>query len=167
MKYLYALLVLATLTAPSCEPENSISGSRTVITQLAIYNFDVAVEPDADGDLLPVFTASDSTIILQLTRTQDLDISTTGDERNETILIVIDRDATSIDLSGSDWDDVKSFAFLSETAVTSTVARITGGTLRGDRLAMDNSWILFGEVELSADLGNTFPTVMDGTYASR
>lgn len=166
MRYWYFILLpLLFLTCSNEEP--GLFGSNVSTARLAIYGFDVNVEFIEGQDNFAEFTASDSTIILQLTRTFDPDIGSTGDESFQTIYIVIPDDQDMIDISGGDWDSIKSFAFTNEETVNAPVGRVTGGNITGQRLSIDNSWIIQGEVELSENFGDGFPTDLSGTFSSR
>lgn len=142
-------------------------GSSNSTARLAVYGFDVNVEFIEGQDNFAEFTPSDSTLILQLTKTFDPDLGQTGEESFQTIYIVLPDELTVIDISGSDWDSIKSFAFTNEETVNAPVGRVSGGNITGQRLSIDNSWILQGEVELSENFGSSFPTDLSGTFSSR
>jgi hypothetical protein len=166
MKY-FSLLLLPLLCLTCTKEEPGIFGSNTTITRLAVYNFDVDIDIVPGEDTFSEFTPTDSTMILQITRTVDTDLNTTGDESYETIYIVVSNDLQTLEISGDDWDDVKSFAFTNERTVNAPLGRVTGGTITGSRLNIDNSWVIDGTVTISEDFGPTFPLELTGTFASR
>lgn len=166
MRYLFLLLLpLLFLTCTNEEP--GLFGSTVSTTRLAIYGFDVNVEFIDGQDNFAEFSASDSTMILQITRTVDPDLSMTGEESYETIYIVLPDNLQELDISGNDWDDIKSFAFTNELTVNAPVGRVSGGSITGQRLSIDNSWVIQGSVELSEMFANSFPTDLSGTFSSR
>ena len=169
MKYFLPLIALSALFISSCSPleVEGPSGSSSTLTRLAIYNFDVNVAHVEGQDNFAEFTDSDSTIILQITRTDDPDIGVSGDEFYQTVYIVVPDSLTELQLSGDEWDNVKSFAFTNREQVLAPVGRVTGGSLSGLRLLIDNSWELQGEIEVSESFGTSFPTDMTGIYSSR
>ena len=166
MRYCFLLLLpLLCLTCSNEEP--GLFGSNISTSRLAIYGFDVNVEFIEGQDNFADFTPSDSTMILQLTKTFDPDIGSTGDESFQTIYIVLSDELQTIDFSDADWDSIKTFAFTNEETVNAPVGRVTGGSITGQRLSIDNSWVIQGEVELSETFGDGFPTDLSGTFSSR
>jgi len=112
------------------------------------------------------FSDSDSTFILQITRTADPNSGQAGDERFETIYLVLSNDLTTFTFTDDDWSDVKTFAFRSGQNIEAPVGRIISGTLAGQRQEADDSWFLNGSVEVSEDFGTTFPSFLTGQYDS-
>lgn len=167
MRYLlFVLLPILFFGCPS-DDDLGLSGSNINVTRLAIYGFDVSVEFIEGQDNFANFSENDTSMILQITRTVDPDISFGGDEGFQTIYILLPIDAQTIDLSGNDWDEITSFAFTNEDTVNPPVGRITGGSITGQRLTIDNSWIINGEVELSETFDESFPRDLSGTFSSR
>ena len=166
--FLFLPLLLSALWFTGCPvDDDGFSGSSITTDRLAIYGVDVDVTPGAGEDSGVQFSASDSTTVLQITRSVDPDISQTGDEEFETIFIVIPFAAQTLDISGDDWNDTKTFAFTSDREINPPIARVTGGAITGQRLSLDNSWIISGSVELSETFEQTFPTDLTGTFGSR
>ena len=164
----YFSLAILSLLLYGCPPESPVViGNSINIVRLAVYDFDVDIDIVPGEDTFTEFTRTDSTLIIQQTRVVDPDISMAGDESNQTIYIVIPNTLTEFSFSGNDWSSLKTYAFTSERTVNEPVGIITGGTLNGNRLTTDNSWIIDGTVTISEDFGSSFPLEMTGTFSSR
>lgn len=167
MRYLLLALLAILFTACPSDDDNLLTGSSISVTRLAIYEFDVNVDFVAGEDNFSDFVENDSTLILQITRTVDPDIGLGGDESYETIYIILPVELEEIDISGSDWDDIKTFAFTNERTVNAPVGRVTGGSLIGQRVSFGRDWQVSGQVELSENFGPTFPLDLTGTFSAR
>jgi hypothetical protein len=164
----YLTLFTLSILLYGCPPDSPVViGNSVSIARLAVYDFDVDIDIVPGEDTFTIFTRTDSTLIIQQTRTVDPDISISGDESNQTIYIVLPNTLTEFSFSDGDWAGLKTFAFTSERTVNEPVGRITGGTLTGNRLTIDNSWIINGTVTISEDFGPSFPLEMTGTFSSR
>lgn len=164
----YFFLLTLSILLYGCPPDSPVViGNSISIARLAVYDFDVDIDIVPGEDTFTIFTRTDSTLIIQQTRTVDPDISISGDESNQTIYIVLPNTLTEFSFSDGDWAGLKTFAFTSERTVNEPVGRITGGTLTGNRLNIDNSWIIDGVVTISEDFGPSFPLEMTGTFSSR
>jgi hypothetical protein len=144
-----------------------LSGSNINITRLAIYNFDVDIDLVPGEDTFTEFRTTDSTMILQITRTVDPDISTLGDETNQTIFIIVSNNLQTLDIGDGDWATTKTYAFTSDRTVNEPLARVTGGRIVGRRLSFDNSWNIEGTVELSEAFDDSFPLELTGTFIAQ
>ncbi len=166
MKYpLFLLFSFAVFS--SCLDDDAGGGFSTDTTRLAINNFDLNLDTLTGGGLVTVFTPSDSTLILQITRTVDPDLSVAGDESRESIFIVLDNSLSSFEFTETDWAALKTFAFTSGQFVEQPVGTITGGSLLGTRDIASNNWFLEGTVEVSEPFAPTFPLFMSGNYFAR
>jgi hypothetical protein len=149
------------------DDQSSLSGSNIAISQFAIYNFDVDIDIVPGEDTFTEFRPTDSTMILQITRTVDPDISLLGDETNQTIYIILPNTLETVNIGDGDWDGIKTYAFTSERTVNEPVAQVIGGQITGQRLSFDNSWSIEGTVETSEAFDDSFPLNMTGNYSPR
>ena len=164
---LLSALSLALFSLGCNDDQPFLVGSNIGISRFAIYNFDVDIEVVPGEDTFTEFRTTDSTMILQITRTIDPDISIPGDETNQTIYIILPSDLQTLDISDGDWADLKTYAFTSGRTVNEPVAQVTGGRIVGQRLNFDNSWAIEGVVETSETFDDSFPLEFTGTFAPR
>lgn len=144
-----------------------LSGSNIGISKYAIYNFDVDIDIVPGEDTFTDFRQTDSTMILQITRTVDPDISITGDETNQTIYIILPNNLQTINIEDGDWAGLKTYAFTSERTVLEPVGQVIGGQITGQRLSFDESWAIEGTVEISETFDDSFPLELTGTFIAR
>jgi len=165
--FISTLLAMILLSSGCNDDQPFLSGNNISIARLAVYNFDVDIDIVAGEDTFTEFRPTDSTMILQLTRTVDPDIAVSGDESNQTIYIILPNNLQTLDINSADWAGIKTYAFTSERTVNEPVAQVTGGSITGQRLNIDNSWIIEGTVELSEAFDDSFPLELTGTFSSR
>jgi hypothetical protein len=161
---LFTLLALVLLSLGCNDDQPFLSGSNISITRLAVYDFDVDINIVPGEDTFTNFRRTDSTMILQITRTVDPDISLGGDENNQTIYIILPNNLQTVDINEGDWAGIKTYAFTSERTVNEPVGQVTGGSISGQRIDFDDSWIIEGTVELSEAFDDSFPLELSGTF---
>ncbi|WP_020569886.1 hypothetical protein [Neolewinella persica] len=167
-RILLSTLLALVLLSPGCNDDQPfLSGNNIGITRLVIYDFDVDIDIIPGEDTFTEFRRTDSTMILQLTRTVDPDIAVGGDESNQTIYIILPNNLQTLDINEGDWSGIKTYAFTSERTVNEPVGQVTGGQITGQRLTLDNSWLIEGTVELSEAFDDSFPLELSGTFRSR
>lgn len=158
-------LVLFSLGCNDDQP--FLTGSNFGISRFVIYDFDVDIDIVPGEDTFTDFRPTDSTMILQITHTNDPDISVAGDETNQTIFIILPNDLQTLDIGDGDWGALKTYAFISERTVLEPVGRVTGGQITGQRLSITDSWVIEGIVETSEAFGASFPLDLTGDYLAR
>lgn len=159
------VIFLLPLLLISCTDNDPLVPGASVLTsRLVAYDIDVDVSFTEGEDNTVAFLDSDSTFILQITRTVDPNTGVAEDERFETIYLVLPNDLTAFMFTNEDWADLKTFAFRSGQTIEAPVGRIVSGTLAGQWQETDGSWFLNGSVEVSEDFGPTFPSFLTGQY---